>query len=96
MERASVPFRRTAFVCTNVRTDGREACANPGRGGDALCKALKDEIKRAGLKGRVRVARSGCLDLCAQGPNVFLYPDGEWCSGVSAADVPELVRRLAA
>lgn len=82
------------FVCVNVRADGRVACANPGRGGDRICKALKEEVKKSGLKGKVRVARSGCLDLCAKGPNMFLYPDNIWLSGVKEEDVPAIWRRI--
>lgn len=96
MEKKPVPYRRTVFVCTNVRAGGKVACANPGRGGDDVCQALKEEVKKAGLKGKVRVARSGCLDLCARGPNLFVYPEGEWFSGVKPEDVPELVSRIAA
>lgn len=96
MDKKNVPFERTAFVCTNVRSDGRKACANPGAGGEKICEALKAAVKAAGLKGKVRVARSGCLDLCEKGPNVFLYPGGEWFSGVSQADVPEILKKLAA
>ncbi|MBI4376788.1 MAG: (2Fe-2S) ferredoxin domain-containing protein [Elusimicrobia bacterium] len=94
MDRKAVPFRKTVFVCTNIRADGRPACANPGRGGDEICRLLKEEIKKAGLKDQIRVARSGCLDLCAQGPNLFLYPDGQWWSGVKPSDMPEIARRL--
>ena len=89
-----VPYKKTVFVCTNVREDGRTACGNPGRGGKELCEALKNGVKEAGLKGAVRVARSGCLDLCAQGPNVFLYPEGEWLSGVSPQDAPAILEKL--
>lgn len=96
MEKKKVPFQKTLFVCTNVREGGRVACANPGRGGLELCEALKAGAKQAGLKGKVRVARSGCLDLCEQGPNAFLYPAGEWFSGLTVADVPALVEKLAA
>lgn len=95
MEEKAVPYVKTVFVCTNVRTDGRAACANPGRGGDKICEALKADVKRLGLKGRVRVARSGCLDLCAQGPNLFIYPDGVWHSGARPEDVPELLKKIA-
>lgn len=95
MEKKPVPYRRTVFVCTNVRQDGRLACANPGRGGEKLCEVLKHEVKKAGLKGRIRVARSGCLDLCAKGPNLFIYPDGEWISGASPEDAPELLKKIA-
>lgn len=95
MDKKPVPFKKTVFVCTNVREGGRVACANPGRGGLELCAALKAGVKQAGLKGKVRVARSGCLDLCEQGPNAFLYPSGEWFSGLTEADVPALVEKLA-
>lgn len=95
MEKKPVPFERTVFVCVNVR-DGakRVACGNPGRGGSELCEALKSAVKEKGLKGKVRVAKTGCLDLCEQGPNAFLYPSGEWLSGLTEADVPSLVDKL--
>ncbi|MBI4424780.1 MAG: (2Fe-2S) ferredoxin domain-containing protein [Elusimicrobia bacterium] len=89
-----MPYRKTVFVCTNVR-DGKVACGNPGRGGDALCRALKEAVKAAGLKSAIRIARSGCLDRCAEGPNLFVYPEGEWYSRVSESDVPALLRKLA-
>ncbi|MDE2313108.1 MAG: (2Fe-2S) ferredoxin domain-containing protein [Elusimicrobia bacterium] len=94
MDKKPIPYKKTVFVCTNVRTDGREACANPGRGGAELCEALKKAVKDAGLKGKIRVAKSGCLDLCAHGPNLFLYPGGEWRSGVKPEDAPEILRDL--
>jgi predicted metal-binding protein len=89
-----VPFRKTVFVCTNKRADGRPACANSGRDGEAICEALKHAVKEAGLKKEIRVARSGCLDLCEKGPNVFVYPEGRWYSGLTLADVPQIVKSL--
>ncbi len=94
MDKRTVPYRKTVFVCTNARSDGRDACANPGRGGDHLCVRLKRAIKEAGLKKQIRVARSGCLDLCSQGPNLFVFPDGQWYSGVRDEDLPGLLKTL--
>lgn len=94
MDKKLVPFKKTVFVCVNAREGGRVACGNPGRGGVELCEALKHAVKEKGLKGKVRVAKSGCLDLCEQGPNAFIYPGGEWLSGVTAADVPGIVEKL--
>lgn len=94
METKSVPYKKTVFVCTNVRENGNIACANPGREGQILCEKLKEFVKEAGLKGKVRVVRSGCLDLCAQGPNIFIYPDGEWLSGASVKDLPEIIKKI--
>lgn len=94
MNEKKVPFQKTIFVCTHSRADGRVSCGNPGRGGVELCEALKTAAKAAGLKGKVRVARSGCLDLCEQGPNAFIYPGDRWLSGASAADAPDILKKL--
>lgn len=94
MEKKPVPFQKTVFVCVNQREGGRVACGNPGRGGLELCESLKHAVKELGLKKSVRVARSGCLDLCEMGPNCFIYPDGDWYSGVTAQDVPAILEKL--
>lgn len=94
MDKSEVPFRKTIFVCVNARDGGRVSCGDPDRGGVELCEALKSAVKEKGLKNEVRVARSGCLDLCEQGPNAFIYPGEEWLSGVSVADVPEILKKL--
>lgn len=94
MNNCSVPYRKTLFVCVHAREGGRVSCGAPGRGGAELAAALKDEVKKAGLKGAVRVVKSGCLDLCEKGPNAFLYPGDEWLSGLTPADAPALVKRL--
>lgn len=94
MDKKPVPFKKTLFVCTNRREGGRVACGNDGRGGLELCESLKNAVKELGLKKQVRVARSGCLDLCEKGPNLFLYPDGDWCSGVTEHDVPEILKKV--
>jgi (2Fe-2S) ferredoxin len=97
MEKKAVPYKRTLFVCTNARLgpDARVSCGAPGRGGAELLAALKEAVKQAGLKGKVRVCRSGCLDLCEQGPNAFLYPSGEWYSGIKPEDAQDIVKKLA-
>lgn len=96
MDKKPVPYRRTLFVCVHERPGlgARVSCGAPGRGGLELLEALKAGVKAAGLGGRVRVARSGCLDLCEQGPNCFLYPSGEWYSGVKPQDAQDIVKKL--
>lgn len=96
MEKQNIPYQRAVFVCTNRREGGKIACANPGRGGDELCEQLKAYVKEAGLKSKIRVAKSGCLDLCARGPNVFIYPEGAWYGGVTPTDIPELIKKITA
>ena len=77
------------FVCTNRRADGsRVDCGS--RGGEAICEALKDEVKKRGLKGKVRALKSGCMDICELGPNVMIYPEGALESDVKVEDIPTL------
>ena len=93
MEKKASPYKRFVCVCTNTRDQG-QACANPGRRGDAIWAALKAGAAKAGLKGKVRVTRSGCLGLCEHGPNVLVYPEGEWYSGVKTGDVAEILKNI--
>lgn len=94
MNSKAIPYQRTVFVCTNTRDEGKIACANPGRAGKNICEKLKAYVKEAGMKGNIRVARSGCLDLCAQGPNIFIYPDNLWYSQVKEEDLPQIMAKI--
>ena len=84
------PFERVIFVCCNEREAGEAACAN--RGSAAIQKSLKEYVKSKGLKGKIRVARSLCLGMCAEGPNVCVMPENKWYHRVSEADLPEISR----
>ena len=86
-------FRHHVFVCENERPadDPRGSCGP--RGGTAIRDALKAELKRRGLKGVVRANAAGCLDACAHGPSMVVYPDGVWYGHVRVEDVPEIVER---
>jgi (2Fe-2S) ferredoxin len=92
MKDGKVPYRRVIYVCTNVREeDGRPACG--ARGSEAICAALKEEVKKRGLKGKIRAMKSGCMDFCELGPNVMVFPDNAWHSAVQANDVPALIEK---
>ena len=92
MKQQTVPYRRVIYICTNIREEeGRPACAK--RGSEAICERFKEEVKQRGLKGKIRAMKSGCMDLCEQGPNVMVFPDGAWYSGVTLDDVPALVEK---
>ena len=85
------PFERVIFVCCNEREAGEDACAN--RGSADLQKKLKDYLKAKNLQGRARVARSLCLGLCAQGPNVCVMPENVWYSRVGEKDLEEIRKK---
>lgn len=86
-------FRHHVFVCENRRDpdDPRGCCA--AKGSCELRAAFKEEIARRGLKKEVRANAAGCLDACADGPTVVVYPEGVWYSGVRLEDVPEIVEQ---
>jgi (2Fe-2S) ferredoxin len=86
-----VRFQHHIFVCENLRPeDDPKGCC--GRKGSADVRdAMKKEIKQRGLRGLVRANQSGCLDACAFGPSVVVYPEGVWYGGVTVEDVPEII-----
>jgi len=83
-------FRRHVFVCLNERDpkDPRGCCKH--RGSDAVFKVLKEGAAKAGLKD-VRINRAGCLDHCAYGPTVVIYPEGVWYHVPTEEDAREVL-----
>jgi (2Fe-2S) ferredoxin len=91
MDVQALPYRRLIVVCTNIKEEGKAACGR--RDSTFLFDALKAAVHERGLKGIVRVSRSGCLGQCEHGPNMMVYPDGTWHSHVTAEDLPALIAR---
>ena len=60
------------------------------RPGNDYCKS---RVKAAGLAGvgKVRVNKAGCLDRCAAGPVVVVYPEAVWYTFVDNHDIDEIV-----
>lgn len=42
--------------------------------------------------GQVRVNKAGCLDRCAAGPVLVVYPEAVWYSYVDVHDIDEIVQ----
>lgn len=73
------PFRRHVLVCTGAR------CNDEQRGierGEVIQEELKALNKALGRKPTVRVCRVSCLDLCDEGPNMVIYPEGRLFCGL--------------
>lgn len=70
------PFEIHVFVCT-----GGGTCPHQGAG--SVHAYLKQAVATTGLKGKVRVNNSGCLDQCGHGPNLVIYPQNIWYSHVT-------------
>ena len=89
METKDSPFQKYIFVCENERSEG-DCCAPEG---NILREVLKTQLKEMGLATKIRVSRSGCLDVCSQGPNVLLMPDNVWFNQVEEKDVPMILKK---
>ncbi len=84
----SVPlFQKYIFVCENKRPEG-DCCSEAGA---KIRELLKEKVKQRGLSKKIRVSRSGCLDVCSEGPNVLLMPDNIWFKRVTENDLEEIL-----
>jgi (2Fe-2S) ferredoxin/precorrin-6B methylase 2 len=83
------PFRYHVFACDQRKPEGAPCCSE--RGSMAVIEALRREVAARGLIDIVQVTTCGSIGLCQRGPNLVVYPDGVWYSGVAPADVPEIV-----
>ncbi|MFY9268202.1 MAG: (2Fe-2S) ferredoxin domain-containing protein [Candidatus Manganitrophaceae bacterium] len=86
-------YQQHLFICTNRRPDGdpKGCCAT--KGGEEIRAFFKEEVARRGLKGRVRANQAGCLDTCAFGPSVVIYPEGVWYQVKTREDALEVIER---
>src|SRR5208337_2978700 len=82
-------FRYHVFVCDQKKPEGVPCC--PARGSGETIDALRKEVAARGLMDKVQITTCGSLGLCERGPNLVVYPDGVWYSGVRAEDVREIV-----
>ena len=71
-------YQHHLFVCTNRRPEDNPKGCCASKGSEALLAFFKEEVQKRGLKGTVRVNQAGCLDACAMGPSVVIYPEGVW------------------
>ena len=84
-------FEHHVFVCENVRPPENPRGCCSAKGSPEVRAKLKEELEKRGLKGLVRANSAGCLDQCANGVTVVVYPEQVWYGHVTVADVPEIV-----
>lgn len=83
------PFKYHVFVCGQQKADNIPSCS--ARGSGKVLDALRQGIARNGLQDKVLLTQCGSIGLCERGPNMVVYPEGAWYSGVSEEDVPEII-----
>jgi (2Fe-2S) ferredoxin len=93
LEEVRLPaFEHHVFVCHNSRPGGapRPSCTADGK--SDLHARLSRLVKEAGLAGKVRINKSGCLDQCEHGPMVVVYPEAVWYGNVGPEDAEAIVQ----
>ncbi len=86
-------LERHVFVCTNERPAAHPKGCCKLKGGELVRDRLKKAVTAAGLRGRVRANKAGCLGQCEHGVVVVVYPEQVWYGGVTVEDVDEIVQR---
>ncbi len=86
----SSKYDKHILVCIKERQNGHPRGCCMENGGMEIRKRFVQLINRHGLKGKIRANKTGCLDVCEVGPNVVIYPDNIWYTGVTVNDVDEI------
>lgn len=84
-------YQRHVFFCTHQREDGAACCGQ--HQALELLEYAKAQLKTRQLSGaeKCRANKSGCMDRCAQGPLLVVYPDAVWYRYASKDDIDEII-----
>jgi (2Fe-2S) ferredoxin len=86
-------YSRHIFVCINSRPPGHPKGCCLEKGSEEVRELLKAELGRRKLTAIVRANNAGCLDACAHGISMVIYPDGIWYGHVTKDDIHEIIDR---
>ena len=84
-------FQRHLFICTNRRPDGHPTGCCASKGGEEVAAEFKRKLFERGFKRIVRPNKAGCLDQCAKGVCVVVYPEAVWYTYVDKDDIDEII-----
>lgn len=58
-----------------------------------VVQKLREKIKANGLSNFIRAQRAGCLDVCALGPAMVVYPEGVFYGNLTQEKVDEIFEK---
>jgi (2Fe-2S) ferredoxin len=79
------------FCCTNRRPEGHRLGCCASKDSEALRAYMKARAKELKIP-ETRINAAGCLDRCADGPVLVVYPEGIWYRCESTADVEAILQ----
>lgn len=84
-------YEKHIFICENKRdpSDPRGCCSE--KNSLVIRDLFKKRLKELGLNKKMRANGTGCLDACAFGPSIVVYPEQIWYGGVKVEDVEEII-----
>ena len=84
-------YKHHVFFCLNQRDAGEACCSD--HAAQTAWKHCKSRVKQLGIHGAggVRINQAGCLDRCAGGPVMVVYPEAVWYTYVDQHDIDEIV-----
>jgi (2Fe-2S) ferredoxin len=86
-------YEKHVFICTNRRDPGNPKGCCASKGSEKIRETFKKELAERGLKGRMRANAAGCLDQCAHGPTVVVYPEQVWYTVPTSEDAVEIIEK---
>jgi len=86
-------FRKHIFICVNERDPGDPKGCCAAKGSKDVAAAFKKKLHDRGLKRIVRANKAMCLDQCAAGVTIVVYPEATWYGHVTLEDVDEIIER---
>ena len=82
-------YKKHIFICINQRENNlQKSCGNLGL---EIRNKFAEELKKINLNYEIRINKSGCLDGCAQGPIIVIYPEQIWYKNVSLDNVSDII-----
>jgi (2Fe-2S) ferredoxin len=81
-------YDKHIFVCTNQKAEGKKCCGEAF--GMELVNRLRARIKEENLSINIRAQRAGCLDVCAFGPAMVIYPEGVFYGALTLEHVDQI------
>jgi len=86
-------YRFHVFFCSNQREDGARCCQDFHA--SAMRDYAKKRCKELGIHapGKVRINNAGCLNRCAEGPVLVVYPGETWYTYVDRDDIDEIIEQ---